>query len=52
MTDIILIAILSMIVGTICLYLYKAKKRGDHCVGCPSAKKCRNKLFVCNSKIH
>ena len=22
------------------MYLYKAKKRGEHCIGCPYAKQC------------
>ena len=41
MTNIILIAILLIIVGVICLYLYKTKKRGEHCIGCPYAKQCK-----------
>lgn len=49
MTDIILIAILLIIVGAICLYLYKAKKRGEHCIGCPYAKQCSQKSCNCNS---
>ena len=40
MVDIILIAILLCIVGGIVLYLYKAKKRGEHCIGCPYARQC------------
>ncbi len=43
MTDIVLIAILLIIVGGVSLYLYRAKKRGKHCIGCPYAKECRKK---------
>ncbi len=37
----ILIAILVLIIGGVILYLYKAKKKGAGCVGCPYAKQCR-----------
>ena len=47
MTDIILFAIL-LIAGGAGLYLYKAKKRGEHCVGCPYAKQCRKKDCNCS----
>jgi len=40
MTDFIIIAILLAIIGGIVLYLYKAKKRGQTCIGCPYAKQC------------
>ncbi len=43
MTDIILIVILLVIVASIGLYLYKAKKRGEKCIGCPYAKECSQK---------
>ncbi|MBQ3114802.1 MAG: FeoB-associated Cys-rich membrane protein [Clostridia bacterium] len=48
MTDIILFAILLLIAGGAGLYLYKAKKRGEHCVGCPYAKQCRKKDCNCS----
>lgn len=49
MVDIILIGILLCIVGGIVLYLYKAKKRGEHCVGCPYARQCAAKQSVQHS---
>ena len=36
MTNLILILILVAIVGGAVLYIYKSKKRGVKCVGCPS----------------
>ena len=42
MIDLIVIAVIVCIVGAVGLYLYKAKKRGDTCVGCPHAKQCGN----------
>ncbi len=43
MIDLILIVILLCIVGGIVLYLYKAKKRGETCIGCPYARQCAKK---------
>ena len=43
MENFIIIAIVACIVGGIILYLYKAKKRGETCIGCPYAKQCAGK---------
>lgn len=43
MENIILIAVLLLVVGGAALYIYKAKKRGQACVGCPHAKTCGSK---------
>ncbi len=51
MTDIILIIILLAIVVGIGLYLYRAKKRGEHCIGCPYARECSKKSCSCNSDL-
>ena len=40
MTDIIVIAVILLIAAGSGLYLYRAKKRGEHCIGCPYAKEC------------
>ena len=42
----IIIAVVAAIVYGIIRYLYKAKKRGQHCIGCPYSKECSGK---CNS---
>ena len=49
MTDIVLVAILFLIAGGAGMYLYKAKKRGEHCIGCPHAKQCSRKSCECTS---
>lgn len=36
MTDLIIIAVLAVIIALAARYLYKAKKSGAVCVGCPS----------------
>ena len=43
MKDILVIVALVAIVIDILVYLYKAKKRGEGCIGCPHAKQCASK---------
>ena len=41
--DYIIIAIVLCFIAGIVFYLYKAKKRGEKCIGCPYAKQCGGK---------
>jgi len=43
MENVIIILILLAIVSLIILFLVKAKKRGEKCIGCPYAKQCSKK---------
>ena len=36
MTDMIILAVIAAIVGAAAVYIYKAKKSGAKCIGCPS----------------
>ncbi len=47
MEDVIIVVILVLIVGAIGLYLYRAKKRGEKCIGCPYAKQCGGSCSGC-----
>ena len=49
MENLIILLILAVIVGSILVYLYKAKKRGEGCIGCPYAKK-KNKKGKCDHR--
>ncbi len=40
MENLIIIAIVAAIVAGIVIYLLRAKKKGQHCVGCPYSKQC------------
>ncbi len=40
MDSIIIVAILVVIVGLAALYVYKAKKSGKKCIGCPDSSTC------------
>lgn len=38
--EIIIIVLLAVILVAAILYIYKAKKRGEKCIGCPYSKQC------------
>ncbi|MBQ7010482.1 MAG: FeoB-associated Cys-rich membrane protein [Clostridia bacterium] len=40
LTDIIIVAIIVAIVGLAAFYVYKAKKSGKKCIGCPDGCCC------------
>ncbi len=49
MEDIIVIIIVAVIVMLAGLYIYKAKKSGKKCIGCPDAENCgKNNDSTCN----
>lgn len=50
MTDIIIVAILVVILGLAGLYVYKAKKSGKKCIGCPEGCSCSSKKCNCSGK--
>ena len=47
LTDIIILGIVLAIVAAAALYVYKAKKSGKKCIGCPDADTCAAKKGVC-----
>lgn len=49
MKDFIVIFILIVVLGGAALYVYRAKKRGEKCIGCPYAKSCGGAKCDCNS---
>ena len=51
-TDIMIVLILLLIAGASGWYLYRAKKRGEHCVGCPHAKLCKKTNCQCSSETN
>ena len=40
MINYLIIAILLVIIGGAAFYIYKAKKNGAKCIGCPNSKAC------------
>lgn len=47
MEDLIILAVVAAIVGFAARYVYRAKKRGVKCVGCPDAKTCSGNCGSC-----
>ena len=47
MENIILIAVIATIIGLAAGYVYKAKKRGVKCIGCPDSSSCSGQCSGC-----
>jgi hypothetical protein len=41
-------AVIALLLGLSISYIYKEKKKGNHCIGCPMAGKC-HKTGACKS---
>lgn len=46
--DILIIAIIAVIIGSVLLYIYRAKKKGVKCIGCPNSGSCSGNCGSCN----
>ena len=46
MENVVILVVLGLILGSAAGYVYKEKKRGVKCIGCPSGGKCSG---VCGS---
>ncbi len=49
MENFIIIGIIVVIVALALLYIYRSKKKGNKCIGCPYGKVCGNRTCKCNS---
>lgn len=52
MENIIIILILICIISYSVYYLYKEKKSGAACIGCPASKQCTGKCSACSDKAN
>ncbi len=50
LADIVIILIIAAAVAGISIYLYRAKKRGEKCIGCPYARQCSAGGGKCGSE--
>ena len=50
MSDFIIIVVVAAILILAGLYVYKAKKSGQKCIGCPRSKTCGSKSCNCGQK--
>ncbi len=48
MDDIVAIIVVAFIIGLAVYYIYKSKKRGQKCIGCPYANECMKKADTCS----
>lgn len=48
MVDFLIAAIIVAILGGAAYYIYKAKKSGAKCIGCPDAKTCGGNCSSCS----
>lgn len=46
--DYFIIALVVAILGGVIFYIYRAKKQGVKCIGCPDAKTCSGNCSGCN----
>ena len=49
MVNLILILVLAAIIGGASLYIYRAKKSGAKCIGCPDSKTCSGHCAGCGA---
>ncbi len=47
MIDIVILLLLAAILGGAAWYVYRAKKRGAACIGCPDAGSCKGSCGSC-----
>ncbi len=48
--NIIIIAVVLLIIALAGFYIYRAKKSGQKCIGCPYSKTCASKNCDCSKK--
>lgn len=48
MGDFIVVVVILAIVGLAALYMFKAKKKGVKCIGCPDSAKCSGNCAGCS----
>lgn len=52
MVNFLILLIVALIVGGAAGYIYKAKKRGVKCIGCPDGATCGGNCAGCSSCNH
>lgn len=50
--DIVIIAVIVLILGLVTFFLYRSKKKGVKCIGCPSGTSCSGKCGNCSGECH
>lgn len=50
--DLLIVGIIGVILGAAALYIYKAKKKGVKCIGCPEGAKCSGCCAGCSGNCN
>jgi len=50
--DVIIIALIALIIGLAVIYIYKAKKSGKKCIGCPDGCSGKDREECKSCKFH
>lgn len=48
MVDAVIVAVIVVIIGLAAFYVYRAKKSGKKCIGCPDGASCDGKCGSCS----
>ncbi|MBE6626865.1 MAG: FeoB-associated Cys-rich membrane protein [Ruminococcaceae bacterium] len=48
MENIILVTVIVLIIASASFYIYKSKKSGKKCIGCPDSGSCSGKCSCCS----
>ena len=46
--DIVVLAVIVLLLGLVCFFLYRSKKKGVKCIGCPDGSSCSGKCGSCS----
>ena len=49
--DIVVIVVIAAIIGCAAFYIYKAKRSGQKCIGCPYSSECHGGSCHCGSSM-
>lgn len=48
--DVVVIVVLLIVVAAAGIYVYRAKKSGQKCIGCPASKTCNGSCCSCKDE--
>ncbi len=48
--DFLILAVIAAIIGLACYAMYRSKKAGNKCIGCPDSKTCSGNCQGCSCK--
>ena len=48
--DYVILAVVLLIIGLAAFFIYRSKKAGRKCIGCPDSKTCSGNCSCCNQE--